>query len=69
MSDTGFFVIFVAEFVVKVLHHGLYWEHKLAYFKQSWNVLDFVILVFQTLDLIGVEGLKSLVRIAIVNNP
>ena len=59
-SDYVFFVIFAFEFVVKILEHGVLWEHELAYFRQGWNVLDFFILMLQLLDMIGVDGLKSL---------
>ena len=59
--DYAFFIVFLFEFVVKVLEYGLYWEHATkAYFRQAWNQLDFFILVFQLLDIIGVDGLKSI---------
>ena len=57
-SDYVFFVIFAFEFVVKILEHGVLWEHELAYFRQGWNVLDFFILMLQLLDMIGVDGLS-----------
>jgi len=59
-SDYVFFVIFAFEFAIKILEHGVLWEHELAYFRQGWNVLDFLILLLQLLDMIGVDGLNSL---------
>jgi hypothetical protein len=58
--DLVFFTIFSFEFVVKVLEHGIYWEHKDAYLTQQWNQLELVILLFQLCDIIGIEGLKSI---------
>lgn len=33
-----------------MLMHGVFFEHEEAYFRQSWNILDFLILVFQVTD-------------------
>jgi hypothetical protein len=56
VADMGFFSVFAVEFVLKILDRGVYWESKRAYFKLSWNILDFFILLFQILDLFGLSG-------------
>lgn len=68
VADIVFFSIFVLEFVVKLLDNGVFWEHKKAYFRQGWNLLDFVLLLFQVLDLLGVNGLRA-VRVLRVLRP
>ena len=57
-ADYTFFGCFLIEFIMKVLDHGIYWESKRAYFKSGWNVLDFLILLFQLIDFSGADGLK-----------
>lgn len=64
--DFAFFAVFALEFVVKVVERGLYWESKQAYFRNSWNRLDFFILLFQVLDIAGFPGLKSLRAMRVV---
>ncbi len=58
-ADIIFFSVFLSEFVLKVLDNGFY-EHKRAYFRVSWNILDFVILIFQLMDVVGLRGLATL---------
>ena len=38
-------IIFVAEFVIKVVVMGFYWGEK-TYLKDPWNILDFIIVFF-----------------------
>ena len=38
-------IIFVAEFVIKVIVMGFYWGEK-TYLKDPWNILDFIIVFF-----------------------
>ena len=44
-----FTIIFMAEFVLRVIADGV-WFTPRAYFKNPWNVFDFVILVAQMID-------------------
>jgi len=61
IADYVFFSIFTAEFCIKILLHGIFWEHKDAYFRKGWNILDFCILLFQGIDIFSdVDGIKSL---------
>lgn len=41
-------IIFVFEFVIKVVVSGFYWCEK-AYLHDSWNILDFIIVCFSFL--------------------
>ena len=59
-ADIIFFSIFLFEFVLKLVDNGVYWESKSAYFRTSWNLLDFLILLFQALDVSGQSGLGTL---------
>jgi hypothetical protein len=44
-----------------MLDHGLFWEHPKAYFRVSWNVLDFIVVVAQALDMMNaLEGANAL---------
>ena len=56
------FILHVLEMVLKMLDHGIYAEHPRAYFRVGWNILDFVVIVAQALDLAralqGVTALK-----------
>jgi len=59
--NTGTFVLFVLEMVLKILDKGLAWEHPQAYFRVGWNVLDFIVVVAQALDMMdALSGLKTL---------
>ena len=59
--NTGTFVLFLLEMVLKILDRGLFWEHPQAYFRVSWNVLDFIVVVAQALDMMNaLEGAKAL---------
>ncbi len=48
--DVALFSVFLTEFIIKIFNHGIFWEHPLAYFRQSWNCLDFFILSCTVLD-------------------
>jgi len=54
-----FLTVFAAEFVLKLLVHGI-WTHEAAYFRSWWNVLDFIILASQVLDVAGLSFLQGL---------
>jgi hypothetical protein len=41
-------IIFVFEFVVRVIVQGFYWGEK-TYLKDPWNILDFIIVLFSIL--------------------
>jgi hypothetical protein len=58
-SDYVCYGIFVTEFVVKILDVGATGTPQ-SYFRQPWNLIDFVLLCAQTLDFIGVDGMKAL---------
>jgi hypothetical protein len=45
------FVLHIVEMFLKILDHGIYWEHPQAYFRVSWNRLDFICILAQALDL------------------
>ena len=66
ISDYVFLAIFAVEFVVKILAYGLFWEHEQSYFRSLWNLLDFIILVSQILDVAGLIKLKALRAIRVV---
>jgi hypothetical protein len=59
-ADLCFMSIFALEFLLKVMDRGVYWESKRAYFRVSWNCLDFLILLFQVLDVIGLTGVDMI---------
>ena len=48
--DLVLFGVFAAEFIIKIVDHGIYWEHPQAYFRSGWNRLDFFILVCTLMD-------------------
>jgi len=58
-ADLCFLALFAIEFVMKLLDRGVLWENKRAYFRVSWNLLDFFILLFQVLDVSGLAGLST----------
>ncbi|EKX41991.1 hypothetical protein GUITHDRAFT_164211 [Guillardia theta CCMP2712] len=58
-ADLIFFIIFSFEFVVKVIDRGILFEGPGTYFRERWNFLDFFLLLFQGLDLLGLNGMKS----------
>lgn len=41
--------VFVAECVLKILVQGLYFGSEKTYLKETWNILDFVIVLFSVL--------------------
>lgn len=56
-ADYIFLSVFGLEFVLKILDQGLFWESNRAYFRSSWNLLDFAILLSQLLDTLKVTDL------------
>ena len=42
-------IIFVAEFVIKIIVSGFYWGGDRTYLKDAWNILDFMIVQFSFL--------------------
>jgi hypothetical protein len=58
-SDFVCYGIFLMEFVVKILDVGATGTQQ-SYFRQPWNLIDFVLLCAQTLDFLGVDGMKAL---------
>lgn len=42
-------LIFVAEFVMKIIVSGFYWGNERTYLKDAWNILDFIIVMFSFL--------------------
>ena len=58
--DKGFTVIFVIEAILKILAFGFVF-HRRSYLRDSWNVLDFVVVIIGLISLIpSVPNLKSL---------
>ena len=53
--DAALFVVFCIEFWIKILSHGIFWEHPEAYFRSAWNCLDFTILACTVLDFIVLQ--------------
>lgn len=49
------FAIFLLEFLLKLLDHGFE-----VYFRNRWNLLDFVILVAQAAEIAGLDGISAL---------
>lgn len=58
-ADLCFLSVFAFEFLLKILDTGVFWESKRAYFRVTWNLLDFFIMVFQILDVSGLSGLNT----------
>ena len=55
------FIIFILEFVLRLLDKGIYWEHPKAYFRVGWNILDFIVVIAQALDMLNlVNGLNTI---------
>jgi hypothetical protein len=55
------FVVFVVEMVLRILDRGIFWEHSQAYFRVGWNVLDFIVVLAQALDMMNLlSGLTAL---------
>jgi hypothetical protein len=50
-SETVFFMIYLFELVIKMIGLGLF-TPKIGYFRNSWNILDFLIVVGSAFDLI-----------------
>lgn len=42
-------IIFIAEFVIKIIVSGFYWGGDRTYLKDAWNILDFMIVQFSFL--------------------
>lgn len=62
LCDVAFTSLFFAEMVIKVLAHGLIFETD-AYFKDTWNILDFAVLLVSLVNISDVgrgSSLKSL---------
>lgn len=61
--DLGFSIIFIIEFVVKVIAMGFV-LHKFSYLRDAWNCLDFFIVVVSIIGFLpmggGSSGLKAL---------
>lgn len=53
------FAIFVIEMVLKLLDRGIFWEHPQAYFRVGWNVLDFIVVLAQALDMSGLFKVRT----------
>jgi hypothetical protein len=58
-AEFGFVTLFGLEFILKIMDRGILWESKRAYFRSSWNCLDFTILTFQLIDVLEVSNLST----------
>lgn len=58
VANLVFTIIFIAEFVLRAIADGLWFTPK-AYFRQPWNVFDFVLLVAQCIDVFYFAGSQS----------
>jgi len=63
------FVLFTLEMVLKILHRGIFWEHPLAYFRSGWNILDFIVIVAQALDMLQVGSRIAALKVVRVLRP
>eukprot|EP01050_Picozoa_sp_SAG11_P005114 SAG11_NODE_347_length_10420_cov_5.267997_2_plen_2091_part_00 len=60
--DTTFFCVFMFEFITKLFNHGFYFTPD-SYLADGWNRLDFVVVVFSTMNYIPGQGKSSLGRV------
>jgi hypothetical protein len=59
-SNTFFSIAFFIEMILKMLSMGLWWG-KTCYLRNSWNILDFVVVCVSLIDLLNLgSGLKAL---------
>lgn len=50
--DIAITVIFCLESIFKIIHNGLIFNGKQSYLRVSWNIMDFVIVVFSVISII-----------------
>jgi hypothetical protein len=65
LLDKIFLGVFTGEILVKFITYGIFTESKYAYFKDSWNILDFSVVVIAWLPymvdgVVSVNSLKTL---------
>ena len=60
--DTCFYGVFLFEFFTKLIAYG-FWTTPDAYIKDAWNKLDFVVVVFSTVNYLPGQSKSSLGRI------
>ena len=60
--DTCFYSVFLFEFFSKLIAYG-FWTTENAYIKDPWNKLDFVVVVFSTVNYLPGQSKSSLGRI------
>ena len=60
--DTVFYGVFLFEFFTKLIAYG-FWNTPNAYIKDPWNKLDFVVVVFSTVNYLPGQSKSSLGRI------
>jgi hypothetical protein len=60
--DTCFYIVFMCEFVTKLVNHGFYFTPT-SYLADGWNRLDFVVVVFSTMNYIPGQGKSQLGRV------
>lgn len=57
-SDCAFTIIFTAEAIFKMVAHGLLFPQR-AYFKDVWNVMDFVVLALTNIAFVSASVSSS----------
>eukprot|EP01043_Picozoa_sp_COSAG02_P064663 COSAG02_NODE_9522_length_2190_cov_1.233381_1_plen_482_part_10 len=62
LLDTCFYAVFMFEFVTKLIHRGFIFTPN-AYLADSWNRLDFVVVMFSTMNYIPGQDKSSLGRV------
>jgi len=50
--DIAITIIFCLESIFKIIHNGLLFNGKQSYLRISWNIMDFVIVVFSVISII-----------------
>ena len=56
-SDIDYFInaVFIVEAMLKIVTFGFFWDDK-SYIRESWNILDFIIVISSILDMMSVGG-------------
>lgn len=60
--DFGLNIFFAVEALLKIISYGFYFDEK-TYLKDSWNMLDFFIVVSSILDMIFADLNLSFIKV------
>ena len=48
-------IVFMCEVVIKIMTFGLFFNGNASYFRQTWNRLDFIIIIFSVLSMSALQ--------------